>query len=330
MRRATKDALRFALVALICLGLNPAAVHAAGTFKVGILKFGTVNWFLDVIKHHGLDEKAGFELELRPLASKNATSVALLSGAVDSIVTDWFWALRERALGEDFVLIPYSAALGAVVVPKDSAIRSIADLKGRKIGVAGGPLDKSWLLLRARSEALGAGDLAKTAEPVYGAPPLLNQQVIQGNVDAVLNFWHFAARLEGAGYRRIAGVSELAEALGVSPAPPMIGFVFRQKLADDNPDLIDGFAAATRQASEILQNSDAEWLRLRPMMGAGSDAEFIALRDRFRAGALRSWGDRERAAAGKLFDILRDLGGDKLTGKDVAFDANVFWPGLVY
>ena len=25
-----------------------------------------------------------------------------------------------------------------------------------------------------------------------------------------------------------------------------------------------------------------------------------------------------------------DLGGDKLTGKDVAFDANVFWPGLVY
>ena len=88
---------------LVCAFLMMAGqrTQAAETLKVGVLKFGTVNWLMDVIKHHKLDRKNGFELEILPLASKNATSVALLSGEADSIVTDWLWALRERARGGD-------------------------------------------------------------------------------------------------------------------------------------------------------------------------------------------------------------------------------------
>lgn len=296
--------------------------------KVGILKFGTVNWLMDVIRHHELDRKNGFELELLALASKNATSVALLSGEADTIVTDWFWALRERARGGDMQMFPYSSALGAVMVADDSPIKTIADLKGKRIGVAGGPLDKSWLLLRARAEALGAGDLAKTATPVYGAPPLLNEQLIQGRVDAVLNFWHFAARLEGDGWRRLIGVTELMSQLGISAPPPLIGFVFsRDKV---KPDVISAFANATRDASKILQTSDEEWQRLRPLMKPGSDAQFHALVKRYRAGMLTQWGDVERESAGKLFGLLADRGGDKLVGKNVNFDAGVFWSGLVF
>ena len=47
--------------------LAAATAHAAdlGTMKVGVLKFGTVNWELDVIKAHGLDAKEGFTLEVQ-------------------------------------------------------------------------------------------------------------------------------------------------------------------------------------------------------------------------------------------------------------------------
>ena len=39
------------------------AAHAAdlGTIRIGVLQFGTVNWELDVIEHHGLDAKEGFD-----------------------------------------------------------------------------------------------------------------------------------------------------------------------------------------------------------------------------------------------------------------------------
>jgi len=81
------------------------------------------------------------------------------------------------------------------MVAADAPTRSLGDLKGKKLGVAGGPLDKSWLLLRA--SALRSGiDLKSEASIVYGAPPLLAQKALQGEIDATLTFWNFSAALE--------------------------------------------------------------------------------------------------------------------------------------
>ncbi len=308
---------------IFCIFIYSAT--AKETLKVGVLKFGTVNWLMDVITHHKLDEKQNFKLELLKLASKNATSVALLSGAADTIVTDWFWALRERGQGEDFVMFPYSATLGAIMVPNDSQIKTVTDLKGRKIGIAGGPIDKSWLLVRARAQELGVGDLVKTATPVYGAPPLLNQQLIRGNIDAVLNYWPFAARLEGSGFRQIVSVSEVMKALDVDKPPPLIGFVFSQNLTKEKAKAIEGFMKAVGQANKILRESDAEWDRLRPLMKVKTEGQFKALVKRYRAGVISHFGKEDIASAEKLFQLLAKKGGEKLTGKNVKFDPKVFW-----
>ena len=44
--------------------------------RVGVLKFGTVNWELEVIKKRNLDIANDFKIEVIPLGSKNATHVA--------------------------------------------------------------------------------------------------------------------------------------------------------------------------------------------------------------------------------------------------------------
>ena len=225
-------------------------------------------------------------------------------------------------------MVPYSAALGALMVPPGSGIGSLGDLKGKRIGVAGGPLDKNWLLVRAKAQELGAGDLSETAEPVFGAPPLLNEQLIAGRIDAVVNFWPYAARLEGMGYRELVGMSALLKELGLRTTPPLIGFVFSGAMATEKKETISGFVAALKQDNEILRNSDAEWERLRPLMKAGSTAEFAALKARYRAGILTSWGDDDRHAAEQLFGILSKLGGEKLVGKGIRFDNAVFWRGF--
>ena len=38
------------------------SVQAQPTVRVGVLKFGTVNWEIDVIKHHQLDKKYQFKI----------------------------------------------------------------------------------------------------------------------------------------------------------------------------------------------------------------------------------------------------------------------------
>jgi len=303
---------------------GPQSSRAEPVIKAGVLKFGTVNWLLDVVQHNKLDQREGYRLEQLELARRDATSVALLAGEVDTIVADWFWALRERSAGEKLVFHPYSRTLGALIVKKNSPISSIADLKGRRIGVAGGPLDKSWLLLRALSRKQKVGDIADIAQPVYAAPPLLAEQMRNGDLDAVLIYWHFAAKLEAAGFQQLFGVDDFMLELGIKNPPPLIGFLFRKPSSPSQQLAFAGFMRSVDSASQLLLESDAEWDRIRPRMGVKSDAEFETLRQRFRTGRLQGWTPADTGSSKALFDLLLQTGGAKVVGRGVSFDPDVF------
>src|ERR1700731_1142091 len=100
-------------------------------------------WELDVIKRHGIERKLDLIIDTLELASTEAGKVALKGGSVDLILSDWLWVARERSLGDTLVFYPASTALGAVMTPAQSSIRSVLDLKDKKLAIAGGPLDKS-------------------------------------------------------------------------------------------------------------------------------------------------------------------------------------------
>ena len=166
-----------AVVGLLAGLISPA--FALEKVRVGVLEFGTVSWEMDTVQQHKLAEKVGVELEVVPLASADASTVALQGGAVDVIVSDWVWVNRQRAAGQDYTLFPYSYSLGSVMVKADSPINSLAELKGKKLGIAGGANDKSWLLLRAYAKKQGL-DLANDANVQFAAPPLLNELLGKG------------------------------------------------------------------------------------------------------------------------------------------------------
>jgi NitT/TauT family transport system substrate-binding protein len=306
------------------------AAKAEQTVRAAVLKYGTANWLLDVIKHHKLDKRESFDLRLVPLASAQAAQIAILSGEADTAITDWFWVLNQRSRGANFTFVPYSVALGAVYVSGDSPIKSVSDLKGKRIGVAGSPIDKSWLILRAYSKKTAGEDLAANATVVFAAPPLLNEQLRAGRIDAVLNYWNATAELEADGFRRVASVPDLVKAFDIAAPLPLLGFVFPESFATGNAKTMQSFANAMQNAQKLLLTSDAEWDRIRPLVQARSDAEFKILRDRYREGLLHTWNERDRKAAGKLFGLMAEIGGEQLTGKGVTFDPAIFWNGLVF
>ncbi len=320
-------AIAVLVVASGCL-TRPGPARAEPVITAGVLKFGTVNWLLDTVQHHRLDRKEGYKLEQLELARRDATSVALLAGEVDTIVADWLWALRERSAGEPLVFYPYSRTLGALIVRPDGSVRNLENLKGKKIGVAGGPLDKSWLLLRAWGRQQGIGDLQQSAQPVFAAPPLLAEKMRTGELDAVLIYWHYAARLEAAGFKQLHGVDDFMRGLGVGNPPPLIGFLFRKPKDEGDRQKWAGFMRSLQAASQMLIADDGEWDRLRPKMGVVNDDEFRQLRDRFREGRLDTRDPTGAGSAEKLFEILVRAGGDKVTGPGVQFDAAVFETGL--
>ena len=303
--------------------------HAADTtLRVGVLQFGTVNWELDVMLAHQLAHKRGLALKVVPLASGDASTVALQGGAVDVIVSDWIWVTRQRAEGLNYAFAPYSNAVGAVMVKADNSIRSVSDLKGKSVGISGGPSDKTWLLLRAYASKKFNLDLATAAKPVYAAPPLLNELALGGQVDAALNVWHYDARLQAQGMRPLIALPEILAGLGVDKPMPLIGWVFREDWAQQNREALERFLAASQEAKAIMAQSDAEWERLKPLMRAEDNATFVALKNGYRKGiASCEFADSEATVA-SVFKILAETGGDKLVGKSRSLSDGTFWNGF--
>lgn len=318
------------LAAVLPIASTASAESASAedeTISVGVLKFGTVSWLLDTIQHYELDKKAGIELDMLPLASNQATAVGLQGGSVDVIATDWLWVSRERASGSDFTFSPFTTALGAIMVPPDSPIQTLGDLKGKTIGIAGGPLDKSWLLIVSYALRIANIDLRTETRQVFGAPPLLSQKAIQGELDAVLNYWPYAARLEAKGFKELIGLEDVVEELGAKGEVSMVGFVFSDDWAEDNPKAIRGFLQAADEANELLATSDEAWERLRPMMDAEDEATFEALRRRFREGIPERSPEQNEADAKVLYQFLRELGGERLVGPSEQLAPGTFWNG---
>jgi NitT/TauT family transport system substrate-binding protein len=319
--------LRVASAAVIALALSAlvaGSAAAAERIRLAVQKTGTLAWELDVIKNHGLDRKHDLAIEVVELASTEAGKIAFKGGSADLMLSDWLWVARERSLGDNVVFHPSSSTLGAVMVPGQSPIREIADLKGRKLAVAGGPLDKSWLLLQALARRSGI-DLRRQATIVYGAPPLLTEKALQGENDATLTFWNFCAELEGKGFRRAVGVDQVMKGLGAKGPIAIVGYTFDGTWAARNRTAVDRFLAAAREAKGILASSEAEWQRLAPRIRV-TDSEALAIyRQRYGEGIVRRPIEEEEADARALYRVLADIAGTELVGS-----ARELAPGTFY
>ena len=312
------------IIAIFLLLMSAIPAKAADTLRVGLQSTGTFAWVLDVIRRHGLAQRAGLDIKVSEFASPDAGKLALNSGSVDVAISDWLWVARERALGSKLLFYPYSSAVGAVMVKAGSPIKALSDLRGRVLAVAGGPLDKSWLIVRAAALKRGI-DLKRESTLQYGAPPLMFQKTEQGEADANLNFWNFCARLEASGFRSLLDVREAERELGAAEPIAMVGYVFPETFASAHRSVVDRFLEATRAANDILANSDSEWDALRPLIKAGDETTFRALRDRTRAGMPKRSLDSEIVDAGKLFKTLADLGGPELVGPAGELDPNLYY-----
>jgi NitT/TauT family transport system substrate-binding protein len=302
------------------------ACAQAPAARLGILQFGTVQWVADVVSRNKLDTNHGITLQTQTLANTDAGRVALMAKSADIVTSDWTFVASQRAAGTKLCFAPFSSATGGVMVQPSSPIRSLADLANRRLGVAGGPLDKSWLIVRAAAKAKAGLDIAEANTVVYGAPPLLNAKLQQNELDAVLTFWNFAARLEVEGSRQIASVSDCTRDLGFASPISLVGFVFHQEWAEQNRPVIDGFLSAMTEAEDVLTRSETEWRKVRPLMNAGDDALFESFRRRFIDGIAHPSAEAQEQAARKLFDVLLHTGGKRSTDGLDHLPPGIFWP----
>jgi len=301
---------------------------AAKEISLALQEGGTAAWEIAAMDALGLDAHHGINIEVRGVVDSRAGQVALQAREVDVILSDFVWASIQRHQGADFTIVPHSLAVGGLMVAPDGPITSVADLAGHTVAIAGGPVDKSYVVLQAYYNAQTGQNLPEDISAEFGAPPLVNELLFDGRAQAALNFWHFNARARVAGMEELISVQEMLTALGVERQPPLLGWVFSERFARNDADAIKRFLDASFATKEALLTDDEVWEEIRPAMNVGEDdALFIALRDAYRAGIVTSYGDEDIAAATQSFALMAQFGGSELIGEDQEIAPGTFWDG---
>ncbi|WP_411726763.1 ABC transporter substrate-binding protein [Methyloglobulus sp.] len=311
------------LLAFCLIAINSFASDKT-TIRIGVQATGTLTWELAVLQGENQAKDLAFQIETHPVATTEAGKIALQSGAVDIIVSDWIWVSRLRSTGSDFTFYPYSTTSGALVVPENSPIHVIKDLKGKRLGIAGGELDKNWLLLQALAQQEQL-DLNVSVEKTFGAPPLINEQLKQGRVDAALNYWHFGAKLEAQGYRQVIDGKGILKGLGIQENVPALGYVFKQSWADGHKTALTEFLKASKTAKLLLCSSGPVWKTAIPLIQADDPTTQTKLRQRYCEGNVIQWGIPEQQAAERIYTMLRTVSNNQLTGQSEHLQPGTFW-----
>jgi len=248
------------------LGHAPAAAQPApimgdgGTIRIMISPAGTMGIPTAVMKKFDLDKKHGFNLEIVSYSDQKAATAAIQSGSAELVVFDWLATARLRAAGTPVVgIAPFLTYVNSVVVPKDSKLNTLADLKGKRVGV----YQKSgfdWIIMQAAAEKLNKMDISKDADVREGAIPLLRGLIDKGDLDATQMWNSLAPEMLASGqYRTMVTIRQVAQDMGL-PTVPFLVYGMREEYATKNPANTRAFTAAYRDAVDVLMTNDDVWV----------------------------------------------------------------------
>ncbi|MCP2337614.1 ABC transporter substrate-binding protein [Actinomadura rupiterrae] len=210
---------------------------------------------LAIAQQKGFFKDEGLTVRTRPIKASPEATPLLLNGSMDLALLNYvstFTAQDKGAVSFRLVADSYQGANGsfALLTGKDSDVRGLAGLKGRKVAV---PALKSItdLLLAVQLKSAGL-DPAKDVTVVPVPLPNMGAALKQGTVDAVAAVEPFVTDIQAA-----QGGHLLADLVtGPTEEFPISGWGGTAKFAERNPKTVAAFQRAIAKALKVAADRD--------------------------------------------------------------------------
>lgn len=216
---------------LLCAAPIAQAGPAADVIRLGNLRFahyGAVSFMKEVCPRHGI------QIEEHIFAKGLDIIPGILAGEVDLAASAADAAISARAAGAPIFVVAGFAKGGArIVVRPDLPVHSIADLKGKRVGVARGGAQELLLLAELSKAKLTWSDKGdKDVQLLYLAYADLNQALLAKNLDAICQSEPQSSQAISKGYGR-----ELIKPYDTPIGEPVRALVMTEKLYTEKPEV---------------------------------------------------------------------------------------------
>lgn len=139
---------------------------------------------INIMKARGFDTKNGFEADVQVYPAFAAYYAGLATGEVDTLIGGPTYFQKLRLEGVPLQIIATGATLAdLVIIAKDPAIKTLADLKGKQLAADMGSGQFQILSILAKSEKI---DLAKDITLVNANFAVARAQLAAGRVEAAM------------------------------------------------------------------------------------------------------------------------------------------------
>ena len=234
------------MLAATALGAAPTATaQQQKVIKVGTLKLihGITPYFYDKFA------PPGYKFEVITFESPTDGKNAVITGTVDFGTFGIAAATLGAAAGEPLVIFASQCNRGmAVVSGIKSDIKTIKDLKGKKVAIWPGSTQEVVILERLKAEGMSIKDIQPIRLPFSDMAPAL----ARGDVDA------YVGAEPGPGISLANGVGRIVE-YPYSTAIGSLNMVWgaRQDMVDKNPELVRLMMDIHRKATEYAMANES-------------------------------------------------------------------------
>jgi NitT/TauT family transport system substrate-binding protein len=305
----------FTSVMLVACGspLSREDTSSHRTFKLGLIP-GAQEFVDFVMEGHGILDKAGLKAERVKSLSPANLHLMVAERQVDIGFGGFTTMATARAEGKDIIVIHgVFSPVNMVFVPKDSTIRSLRDLKGRKLGVFGGPGSTTFTFLAVLARNWHGIDLFKEAELITAPAPALIELLGRGDIDAALLGTTESIQTHAQQrFRVLVDLSDEYKARQAGRAPAHVTIATNEEFAASHPDIVRDYVKAFEDAVAYVRSHPEVWDEYAASIKMDNPVERALLRDKMGPNITEKWDAEQIALQTEYLNLVRTIAGDVL------------------
>jgi NitT/TauT family transport system substrate-binding protein len=292
---------------------QPGPSAATRTFTLGITS-GAQEFVDFVMEGHGLLDQVGLKADKVKSLSPANLHLMVAERKVDIGFGGFTTMATARSEGKDIIVIyGVFSPVNMVFVRKDSPIKTLTDLKGKKLGVFGGPGSTTFAFLAVLAKNWYGIDLFHDAQLVSAPAPALAELLGKGDIDAALlgtveSIQAFAQDR----YRVLVDLSAEYKARQGGRAPAHVTIATNEAFAKSHPDVVRDYLHAYQNGVRYVHSHPEVWDEYAASIKMDNPAERKLLREKMEPNLVTSWDADQINLQNDYLKLVHSIIGDSV------------------